>query len=197
MFLASPPEHGSVYSIVPCLTWASSQCLRLCFSVCTGQPPPEKAAASSLLKCSAWILGCGSGKRHFQCPQSGSTAHPTGTGEARPPAKCSTSPSDWGTELATESTQPLTSGLQIVSKNISIKIDTQILGPCFLFALPPLTDFAKFAAKGPTCNMRGSAVVLCMCALTYLICFLVMRTLSSKLTRHPISFLWAFFEWFW
>lgn len=30
MFLVSPPPHSSICSILPCLTWASSQCPRLC-----------------------------------------------------------------------------------------------------------------------------------------------------------------------
>lgn len=66
---------------------------------------------------------------------------------------------------------------------------TQTLGPCFLFALPLLTDFA---AQGPSCNMRESVFVFHVCALTYLTYFLVDVVFEADKAFHffPLSIFW-------
>lgn len=62
------------------------------------------------------------------------------------------------------------------------------------FAMPYV---AKVAGKGPICYMTGSGFILHLCSLTSSANFLLLGTLSLKLTKLSIAFLWAFFELFW
>lgn len=157
-----------------------------------GQQQPKKVGASSLLRCSVWILGCGSAEWRFQCPPE-SDRHRWGLASCKMqhlafcPGHLAGSRKYSAPYLrAANYTTEYKNKIWVGSPT------TQTSRPCFLFAFPPLTDFAKFAGQGPTCNMRGSAFVLRMCALTYLTRFLVMRTLSLKLARLSISFLSIF-----
>lgn len=96
-------SHCWIWSILPCLTWASSSgpgCAH------TDQPQPRKAVSSSLIKCSAGVLRCRSGICSVPIWEHRWSL-----------ASDKEQPSGWGTWLETERTWPLTSGLWIVFQN--------------------------------------------------------------------------------